>query len=108
MAKRIVGGTLLCFFMFFPTSPTPCTCIVESCVRGEHEESSCLVPPPDHVLAHDGLHDGVEAALRRVEVTRHLGPLHLHGEGGGVGGQPHVVLETVGGRAAVTGFLAKY
>ena len=36
-----------------------------------------LVAPPDLVLAYDGLHDGVEAALRCVQVARHLRALHL-------------------------------
>ena len=39
--------------------------------------TSHLVPPSDLVLADDGLHDGVEAALGRVQVAGHLRPLHL-------------------------------
>ena len=50
---------------------------MESGVCGEDEKPPGLVPPADDVLARDGLHDGVEAALGRVQVTRHLGPFHL-------------------------------
>lgn len=40
-------------------------------------DTTDLVAPPDLVLADDGLHNGVEAALRRVQVARHLSALHL-------------------------------
>ena len=51
--------------------------VVEAGVRGEDEELAGLLPPADLLLAHDGLHDGVEAALGGVEVTGHLGALDL-------------------------------
>ena len=49
-------------------------------IRAEYQQPPGLVSPPDDVLAHDCLHDGVEATLWGVQITRNLGPLHLMGK----------------------------
>lgn len=51
--------------------------VVEAGVGREDEELAGLLPPADLLLAHDGLHDGVEAALGGVEVAGDLGALDL-------------------------------
>ena len=81
------------------------TRVVEARVCGEDEQPTSLVPPPDVVLADDGLHDGVEAALGSVEVAGDLGLVDLAGESAGVGGEAHVVLEAVRSGAALARLL---
>ena len=51
--------------------------VVEAGVGGEDEQSAGVAPPPDLLLTHNRLHDGVKAALRRVQVTGDLGLAHL-------------------------------
>lgn len=51
--------------------------VVEGGVRGEDQEATGAVAPADPILAHNGLHDGVKAALGRVQVARHGRSLHL-------------------------------
>ena len=81
------------------------TRIVKTGISREHEQATRLVPPPDDVLTHDGLHDGVETSLGRVQVARHLSLLDLGGEGGSVRGKTHVMFEPVGRGTALTGLL---
>ena len=51
--------------------------VMESGVRGEDQQPAGVAAPGDLLLTDDRLHDGVETALRSVQVTRHFGRLHL-------------------------------
>ena len=51
--------------------------VVEAGVSGEDQQSAGVAAPPDLLLTHDRLHDGVKAALRRVQVPGDLGLAHL-------------------------------
>ena len=50
---------------------------MEARIGGEKEQMPGVVSPPDLFLTLDDLHDGVETALRGVQVTRHGGAAHL-------------------------------
>lgn len=45
--------------------------IMESSICGEEKEPPSLFPPLDLLLTHNGLHDGIKATLRSVQVPGH-------------------------------------
>lgn len=62
--------------MFLLKYYLPITSVVEPGVGREDQEATGLVAPADVLLAHHSLHDRVEPALRRVQVTRHICASH--------------------------------
>lgn len=70
--------------------------IMEAGVGGVDQQLSRLFTPADCLLAHDRLHDGVEAALGCVQVARNLRAVHHADKLLRRGAQAHVVLEAIG------------
>ena len=47
-------------------------------IRGEYDDVTGALAPPDSILADDDLEESVESAFRIVESAAHFGLLHLH------------------------------